>query len=691
MKKLLLFFAGIALALVACNDLEDRVDDLENRVGKLEELCKQSNTNIASLQQLVASLQQGNTIASVTPLVEDGRTVGYVIAFTKGDPVTIYHGREGKTPVIGVRQDEGGGWCWTVDGEWMMGPDGGKIRAEGRDATAPSLKIENGDWWVSTDGIHWTNLGKATGDDGDSFFRSVEQDDEKVTFTLADGTVIEIPKAVRLQITLSADECALTAGAPLEIDYTLAAANDRTRVEAIASGPVKARIVSPTVQGGKVSLLCDDPQAIDAYTRVVVLATDGLRSAVAAIAFEHGVLRVTDAIEVAVDGEQFSLSVETNLDYTVQIEPAAQAWLSQVETRAVRTDILSFKAESNDGAARSGLITLTAGSLVRTVSVAQKSGQVTFEIPVPTDFSTGNIQKAMHNGKQVAEICLEYIRSGETDAQLVVVYPMTDGKADLTRGFETSTGGTVVWDIDANTCVHTPGSAVAPLTKVYLETDGTLAAPTASTEPAATTLAADLLTDVRYNASETYRIVKIGTQYWMAENLRAENYTDGTAIPTEEWPSSTTMGAYVYLYSSAADNKSIFGALYNGYALQIEETSLAPLGWEIADNAAWTKLKNYIGSPYGTKLKSKDYWQTQKGSGVTGFDARPGLSYSPATGGFLDGTMDTWYWSNTPAMDFGQPALTYVRFTDKGTGMTFTPGMTLHGLPFGHYVRCVRK
>ena len=85
---------------------------------------------------------------------------------------------------------------------------------DGADGITPRLKIENDYWYVSYDnGKSWTQLGKATGEDGkdglngsdgvngedgrdgDSFFRSVTQDDENVYFTLADGTVITIQKS----------------------------------------------------------------------------------------------------------------------------------------------------------------------------------------------------------------------------------------------------------------------------------------------------------------------------------------------------------------------------------------------------------------------------------------------------------------------------------------------------------------
>ena len=57
--------------------LTGRVGDLENRVKTLEELCRQMNTNISSLQTLVTALQNGDYITSVTPVTSGGQTIGY--------------------------------------------------------------------------------------------------------------------------------------------------------------------------------------------------------------------------------------------------------------------------------------------------------------------------------------------------------------------------------------------------------------------------------------------------------------------------------------------------------------------------------------------------------------------------------------------------------------------------------------
>ena len=201
------------LLLFGCSDkyddsaLRNDLNDLENRVTKLEELCKQMNTNISSLQTIVTALQNNVYVTGTTPLMKDGKEIGYTITFSKGNPITIYHGKDGQdgedgtTPTIGVKKDTDGVYYWTLNGEFIV-VDGGKIQAEGTNGTngtTPQFKIENDYWFVSYDnGANWTQLGKATGEDGvggDSMFSGVdyETSTDYVIFTLSNGTQIKLP------------------------------------------------------------------------------------------------------------------------------------------------------------------------------------------------------------------------------------------------------------------------------------------------------------------------------------------------------------------------------------------------------------------------------------------------------------------------------------------------------------------
>lgn len=225
MKKLLtLVVVAISIAFSSCkyddDDLWSSVHGLEDRVAKLEELCKQMNTNIVSLQAIVNVLQESDYITGVAPVMQNGKEVGYIITFSKSNPITIYHGKDGEdgedgtdgndgtTPSIGVKQDTDGIYYWTLNGEWLTDDQGKKIKAEGvdgndgtdgDDGVTPKFKIENEYWYISyNNGESWEQLGKATGGEstgGDSMFTDIDYktSTDYVIFTLADGTQIKLP------------------------------------------------------------------------------------------------------------------------------------------------------------------------------------------------------------------------------------------------------------------------------------------------------------------------------------------------------------------------------------------------------------------------------------------------------------------------------------------------------------------
>ena len=141
MKKLIYLVLAAVLFAVGCSEsfddskIWDKLDDHESRISQLEELCKQMNTNISSLQTIVKALQNNDYVTGVTPITKDGETIGYTITFTKSQPITIYHGEDGKdgqngtdgkdgvdgkdgsTPIIGVKQDTDNIYYWTLNGE----------------------------------------------------------------------------------------------------------------------------------------------------------------------------------------------------------------------------------------------------------------------------------------------------------------------------------------------------------------------------------------------------------------------------------------------------------------------------------------------------------------------------------------------------------------------------------------------
>ncbi|WP_302590491.1 fibrobacter succinogenes major paralogous domain-containing protein [uncultured Muribaculum sp.] len=311
--------------------------------------------------------------------------------------------------------------------------------------------------------------------------------------------------------------------------------------------------------------------------------------------------------------------------------------------------------------------------------------------PIPTSFTDSYVKKVMHGGKQVAEIAREYIRS--INKQVTVVYPCDEnGKADLTKGI-TANGAPVEWDTDANTA--TVGDEGNALGTVYV-VDGAIAtAYDGATSEA--TITDDVIVDQRGLERNTYAIVKIGTQYWMAENLRATCYADGSSITkisateTDAWKNNTS-GAYL----EGADPEWVkaAGLLYNGYCVTGEK-SLAPQGWEIPTQEQLSKLRT-AGNLATTNFKSAEemaWGDGMTGNNITGFSAIATGYYSTSTG-LASELTETYFWSATKyydALERGD-VLDYFRITGTGKNVVVSSSMLGgHGLRFGHAIRCIRK
>ena len=127
-----------------------------------------------------------------------------------------------------------------------------------------------------------------------------------------------------------------------------------------------------------------------------------------------------------------------------------------------------------------------------------------------------------------------------------------------------------------------------------------------------------------------YKTIKIGSQTWMAENLSTTKYNDGTSIPLDTgritWVKQSTP-AYCW-YNNDTINKTMYGALYNGYAVNTKK--ICPVGWHVSSEADWTALIQALGGENvaGGKLKESGtiHW-TEPNSGATneaGFNALPG-------------------------------------------------------------------
>ena len=304
------------------------------------------------------------------------------------------------------------------------------------------------------------------------------------------------------------------------------------------------------------------------------------------------------------------------------------------------------------------------------------------------DWSKSLVHNVTYKGAKVAEITREYLyKSGTIDRQAIVVYPVdSNGKTDLTKGFVAQVmgatineatelyppdtgsnihGGTASWGSNVLSAYTNGGKAIVRKVKID---NGTVSA-ASEVDVDFLTIEPDIITDKRGAEQNIYSIVKIGTQYWMAENLRAEKYRTGEAIEH-------------YYYNNDSNFKTLFGALYTWYAAS-NIKGLNPEGWHIPSNAEFKSLETYLGTTPGKKLKSIQYWNNKNNSSnITGFRGYPAGRKLPG-GTFNEIYNYGQWWTATQSSSTAQARI----YLDYGnTSMWFT-SLTFD---YTQSVRCLR-
>lgn len=380
--KLLVLCCG--LCMVSCYDdsaLWESLNDHEQRLVELETACNQMNINISSLQYLIEALEGNEYVTDVTPIIVNGEEIGYNISFTSGKSITIYHGTDGHTPVIGVSQDYDGTWYWTLDGTWLRDDHGNRIPTtgdEGNDGITPRLKIENDDWYVSYDnGATWNYLYKAVGEDGDSFFESVTADDNKVTLVLKDGTVIEIPKHIPVEFDLvfeSTENIFCEYGTPAVVDFKITG-GEISQINTLGENGWTATVeVNKNSKTGSVKIYAPETSATG---KILIFATDTYGHLIMrALTFTDKLMEIpTLSYNVPKAGGKVEVKLSTNLEYDVLISSNASSWIEYVSTKAVRNETLTFKVSANNSTlGRTGDITIRTedGSIKKTIVIYQE-------------------------------------------------------------------------------------------------------------------------------------------------------------------------------------------------------------------------------------------------------------------------------------------------------------------------------
>ncbi len=190
----------------------------------------------------------------------------------------------------------------------------------------------------------------------------------------------------------------------------------------------------------------------------------------------------------------------------------------------------------------------------------------------------------------------------------------------------------------------------------------------------------------------TYKVVTIGTQVWMAENLRTAKYNDNTDIPLVEayasWSSSLTTPAHCWYSNDKETYGSTYGAIYNWYA--VGTGKLCPTGWHVPTADEFSTLKSYLAAngfsgTEGTALKSTSGWSSGgNGTDDFGFNALPSGRRWYGDGSYLNQGEACYWWTSTAKE--GTPGASWSWNIQHNTTLLLSDNWNQEG----YSVRCIK-
>jgi uncharacterized protein (TIGR02145 family) len=224
-----------------------------------------------------------------------------------------------------------------------------------------------------------------------------------------------------------------------------------------------------------------------------------------------------------------------------------------------------------------------------------------------------------------------------------------------------------------------------------------------------------LIDDIEGNL---YKTVTIGSQMWMAENLRATRYNNNTPILNitndAAWALDSVAETPAYCwYNNDISHKAVDGALYNWYVVLGD--NLCPTGWKVPSENDFRTLELYLGIPagnlpgqvgaydwrgtdQGAMMKTTSGWDPGfNGTNTSGFTGTPGGYRYGKTGAYYAYGKVTYWWTSTEVGP-GENAAWYRRLdgnndpldnvTDADNSRVFRSATHKWGAKF---IRCIKN
>jgi uncharacterized protein (TIGR02145 family) len=177
------------------------------------------------------------------------------------------------------------------------------------------------------------------------------------------------------------------------------------------------------------------------------------------------------------------------------------------------------------------------------------------------------------------------------------------------------------------------------------------------------------------HAGYEYELIFIGDDCWFAENLRADEYSNGDPIPTNlsgaEWSATTSGAATLYNYDPS--NLDVYGRMYNWPAV-VDSRGVCPSGWHVSTNDDWTNVTSFLGGIPLAAAKMKSTPPSWDGNNSSGFSALPGGASNFSNSFYFGGSIGCFWVANdaisTSSYMHTAPGTIVIQIEDSRNGLS---------------------
>jgi hypothetical protein len=261
----------------------------------LTDIVNRTNSNLASLEELVNLVSQGVYAKDIKPIIEKRDTIGYNLFLSDSTVLTFYNGIATNLPTIGAAQDSANpadsNFYWTIKYEsdqtarWIL-VGGKKVRVTPQKGTMPMLGLKR-----HLDGVYYWTISYDSG----KTYTWLLSDDNKVPaavpeinmiitaitnigtnyieLTMGEQKVL-IPRYAPFKIDIQTT-CKMLASSTLSIGYTITGGSNDIDLLPVTRDGFYARVIKTTAKTGTLTIYSPATFAEGMESELVLIISDG--------------------------------------------------------------------------------------------------------------------------------------------------------------------------------------------------------------------------------------------------------------------------------------------------------------------------------------------------------------------------------------------------------------------------------